>query len=59
MHQIVRRHFDPIAVEQHHAASGDRENQDARVVLNRDRHDGAGAHDHVLEAEPVEHAGEV
>src|SRR5947207_1495357 len=57
--QIVRRHLDTIAVEQHHAAPGDGEDENPGVVVDRDRCCGAGAHDHVLEAEPVEHAGEV
>src|SRR5438874_1801237 len=57
--QIVRSHLDAIAVEQHHAAPGDGEDEDPGVVVDRDRSRSAGAHDHVLETQPVEHAGEV
>src|SRR2546425_773936 len=59
VHEIVCRHFDPIAVEHHHAAARDREDENPGLLLGRDRHRGPRLHDHVLEAQAVQHAREI
>src|SRR3989441_857105 len=59
VHEIVCRHFDPIAVEHHHSAARDREDENPGLLLGRDRHRGPRLHDHVLEAQAVQHAREI